>query len=159
MGLGGGTYVTGNGAGGAYRDSGFGLTLRYRAAESLGIEAGWQFHQDSWETVSTRTTQPASLSFQVFAFPWAVLSPYALAGVTVTRQIDHSVYWATLPVPDGDTSRIYAGPHAGLGLELSVGFQTAISVEARSIRYIAPITGSPDDGRAFQSRVMLNVYF
>jgi hypothetical protein len=164
LGIRGGTYLSGYESatrpeGVGYGDFGLGVAARARLAEPLGIEVSWQHHDQSFEEGSSRVTQPLSASVQLFAVPWATVSPYALAGVTwTTRTIDDSYF-------DGVTQNSVQiedelfGPHIGFGVELNMSESASINFEARSIGYLNVAKDDPSLPSSLQGTMGLNLHF
>ena len=154
VGLRGGSYQGRGLDGQRHADNGLGVAARYRFVESLGVEVAWARHLDSWETDSTRTTEPLAVSGQLFAFPWSRVSPYLSAGYTWTDRSSSL---------QGASDRV-KGPHGGLGLELAIGDSAAIGVEGRYSHYgqlesIENISNSYKRAGALQGTLGMNFYF
>jgi hypothetical protein len=156
IGVRGGVYASGFEGLGGYADSGLGLDVRYRLAEPIGFEIQAMVHDPSFGGGADRMQAPVSGSVELFAFPWARVSPYALAGVTWTAR-DLSVANA-----DGSVTTISGGnwgPHVGLGLEVALTKDVSLSGDARWIGYVNKAESDPSARGAFQAGLGVNVYF
>jgi len=151
IGLRGGSYVGRGADGQRHADNGVGVAARFRLVEALGVEVAWSRHRDAWETDAARTTDPLSVSGQVFAMPWTRVSPYLSAGYTWTNRS------AGLQGQDQKLK----GPHAGLGLELAIGDSAALGVEGRYTHYgqLENISTNFQRAGALQGTLGMNFYF
>jgi hypothetical protein len=156
IGVQGGSYLSGFGPGEGYGDAGLGLNVRYRPIESLGFEAAWTYHDASWSADTSRIQQPLQVSAQVFAFPWTRVSPYVLAGVTVT---DRNIHQPLAGASDLETDASLWGPHAGVGIEFALGENVGLDFDARFIGYVNKPASDPSAAGAFQGNMGLNFYF
>lgn len=156
IGVRGASYLSSFGPGEGYGDAGLGLTVRYRPIESLGFEAAWTYHDATWSADTARIQQPLQISAQAFAFPWSRVSPYVLAGVTMTeRNLDQPLAHQ----PDLDTEDALWGPHAGVGIEFALGESVSLDFDARFIGYVNTTPEDPSAPGAFQGNMGLNFYF
>lgn len=142
VGLKGGSFLSGYDDGGSYGDMGMGLTARFRPVEAVGFEASWMRHSQSWDAVSERSNSPFSVSAQLFAFPWARLSPFATAGLTWNRQTLNDTYFNGLEEVTVTSQETRFGPHVGLGMEFALGERAALDLEAR---YISDMNHDAED--------------
>ncbi len=156
IGLTGGSYVGGYESGTSFGDFGLGLQARYRAAEALGFEVSWEHFRDGSQG---RATSPLSLSAEVFAFPWARVSPYGLVGVTWTGRNYEDTYCDGYDFDTLDTHDVRFGPHGGLGVEFAVGDRASVNLEGRLVGYVNQELDDPTNPVAFQSRLGVNLYF
>ncbi len=151
-----GSYLSNFGPGEGYGDAGLGLSVRYRPAEALGFEAAWTYHDASWSADTARIQQPLQVSAQVFAFPWTRVSPYVLAGITMTdRNLDQPL----AREPALQTEAALWGPHAGIGIEFAVGKNVGLDFDARFIGYMNKPADDPSSAGAVQGKMGLNFYF
>lgn len=134
LGLKGGSMISGTSDGQVYGDPGLGLVGRYRPAESLGLELGLSNHTSL--IPATRTQTQLSGSFELFAFPWTRVSPYALAGVTWNGANVQSEVWNGVGYETTRTMDSQWGLHAGLGLEFGIGKSVAFDLEGRYIGWV-----------------------
>lgn len=128
--------VGGYKGGDAYGDFGLGVNLRYRPVEAFAAELAISHHNEEWNPETQRAQTTGQASGMLFLSPWSRLSPYALAGLTVNgRHIDDDVALA-----GGDATvkgeGILWGPHAGVGLEIALGENLALDVDARYTAYV-----------------------
>jgi opacity protein-like surface antigen len=151
IGLRGGSYMGRGADGERHADNGLGVAARFRPVEALGVEVAWSRHQDSWETDAVRTTDPLSVSGQIFAMPWTRVSPYLSAGYT----------WTHRSAGLQGESQTLKGPHAGLGLELAIGDSAALGVEGRYTHYgqLQNISTNYQRAGALQGTLGMNFYF
>lgn len=151
IGLRGGSYMGRGIDGQRHADNGLGVAARFRPVEALGVEVAWSRHQDTWEADAARTTDPLSVSGQIFAFPWTRVSPYLSAGYTWTNRSTGV---------QGASDRV-KGPHAGLGLELAIGDSAALGVEGRYTHYgqLENISTNFQRAGALQGTLGMNFYF
>ncbi|MDP6934603.1 MAG: outer membrane beta-barrel protein, partial [Myxococcota bacterium] len=154
-----GSYVSGYENGEGYSDFGLGLSLGYRPVETLGLELSWEHHSETFDTTTERIAEPLQASVELYAFPWARVSPYVLGGLTWTsRSVRDS--WS-----DGQTQRItdvedtLFGPHAGLGLEFAIGEQASLEMEGRLVNYLNVADTDASLPAAAQGTIGLNMYF
>ena len=159
VGLKGGSYLSGYDDGGSYGDMGMGLVARFRPVEAVGFEASWMRHAQSWEGVSERSNSPFSVSAQLFAFPWARLSPYASAGLTWNRQTLDDTYSNGLQELTVTSQQTRFGPHMGLGLELALGDRAALDLEARYLSDLQHDAEDPVRKGAMQASAGLVFHF
>lgn len=159
LGVRGGSYMSNYDGGMGYGDFGLGLAGRYRAAEALGFEAAWVYHDQSWTDETARINAPLSLSAELFAFPWSKVNPYVLAGVTMTSRNYNDSYdngFQTVTVERDDT---LWGPHGGLGLELAVGKQASVNFEWRAMGYLNKEETDCSKPGAMEATMGANFYF
>lgn len=151
VGLRGGSYLGRAADGQRHSDNGVGVAARFRLVEALGVEVAWSRHRDSWEADATRTTEPLSVSGQLFAFPWTRVSPYLSAGYT----------WTNRSAGLGGGQDQLKGPHAGVGLELAIGESAAIGAEGRYSHYgqLENISANLQRAGALQGTLGMTFYF
>ena len=155
-----GTYMSSYYDGyGAFGDFGMGFALRYRPVESLGLEAAYQYHNESWNDESERTSQPFSTSVQLYAFPWTRVSPYLTAGLTWTARNYSDTFHNGISYDQVYRQDTLFGPHGGLGLEFAVGQSASINVEGRYVGYVNVADNDPSTPGALQGTAGLNFYF
>lgn len=156
VGLRGGVYASGFAGEGGYADAGLGLDVRYRLAEPLGFEVQAMVHDPSFGGGADRAHAPVSASVELFAFPWARVSPYALGGLTWTARD------VTLDDGKGKTTTIGGatwGPHVGVGLEVALSRDVSLSGDVRWIGYVNTTEADPSARGAMQAAMGVNVYF
>ncbi len=156
IGVRGGSYLSGFQDGSGYGDAGLGIAARYRPIEPLGFEVAWTYHDATWSGNTSRIQQPLMVSAELFAFPWSRVSPYVLAGVTMTdRNIAQpSVFGQTFA-----TEQDLWGPHGGLGIEFGLGKTASLNFDARFIGYVNKPEDDPARAGAVQANMGLNFYF
>jgi hypothetical protein len=156
LGFTGGSYLSGFHDGSGYGDGGLGITAAYRPIEPLAFQVSWSYHDASWSQGSARVQQPLQLSAELYAFPWSRVSPYVLAGLTMTdRNLDQPL-GAAGPFQTEDS---LWGPHAGLGIEFAIGKSVALDFDARFIGYVNKPENDPSSAGAVTANMGLNVYF
>jgi hypothetical protein len=159
VGLRGGGYLSGYEHGPGFNDFGMGLTGRYRAAESLGFELAWAHHDQTWTEDTNRWSEPLSASVQLFGLPWTRFNPYVSAGITWTDRSYRDSYTDRYGSHVVSEDHVIFGPHGGLGLELGLGDNASVNVEARMMGYL----NIEDDDRALptalQTQAGVNFYF
>lgn len=144
---------------GAFGDFGMGIGLRYRPVESLGLELGWQYHDETFSSDTERITRPLQASVQLFAFPWTRVSPYFTAGLTWTGRSYSDTYYDGFTYKREVQDSTLFGPHAGIGLEFAVGENVAIDLEGRTIGYLNVDDEDNSLNGALQGTMGLNFYF
>lgn len=156
IGVRGGSYLSGFQDGSGYGDAGLGIAARYRPIEPLGFEVAWTYHDATWSGNTSRIQQPLMVSAELFAFPWSRVSPYVLAGVTMTdRNIAQpSVFGQTFA-----TEQDLWGPHGGLGIEFGLGKTASLNFDARFIGYVNKPEADLARAGAVQANMGLNFYF
>ncbi|GDX81883.1 hypothetical protein LBMAG42_36940 [Deltaproteobacteria bacterium] len=156
IGVRGGSYLSGFQDGSGYGDAGLGIAARYRPIEPLGFEVAWTYHDATWSGNTSRIQQPLMVSAELFAFPWSRVSPYVLAGVTMTdRNIAQpSVFGQTFA-----TEQDLWGPHGGLGIEFGLGKSASLNFDARFIGYVNKPVDDLARAGAVQANMGLNFYF
>lgn len=153
----GGSYLGAYDGGDSYGDFGMGIAARYRAAEALGFEVAWQYHDQTWSAGSERITQPLSASVELFALPWTRFSPYVLGGVTLTsRNWADDIHNPLGPVEVKDS---LFGPHGGVGLEFAVGQKMSVNMEGRMVGYLNVPENDPTKPWGLQGNLGFNFYF
>ncbi len=154
-----GSYMSGYEHGPGFGDFGLGLAARYRAAEALGFELAWQHHDQTWTQETERWSEPFAASVQLFGLPWTRFNPYVSAGITWTNRSYRDSYRDGYGVHEVSEDHTLFGPHGGLGLELGVGDNASVNLEARMVGYL----NVEDDDRALptalQSNAGVNFYF
>lgn len=156
LGVRGATYISGYTNGANYGDFGLGIAARYRPVEALGLELQWNYHDDTWAEGTERIQQPLSASVQLFAAPWTMVNPYALAGLTLTNR---NIQDDTGNRAEVTSEASFWGPHAGLGLELGLSDKTSLNVDGRWIGYLNRPEGDAAYPGAFQGNLGVNFYF
>ncbi len=155
LGVHGGSYLSDFHEGGGYGDAGLGLSASYRPIEALSFEVAWTHHDSTWSEDSARVQEPLQASAQLHAFAWSRVSPYVLAGVTMTdREIAQP-----LARGDLDTSDSLWGPHAGVGIEFAIGEKVALDFDARFVGYVNKPADDPSRAGAVQANMGLEFYF
>jgi opacity protein-like surface antigen len=160
VGLRGGSYLSGYHEGPGFGDFGMGVAARYRAAEALGFEVAWLYHDNTWTRETERISQPLSASVELFAFPWTRFNPYVFTGVTWTSRNYHDQIGVgpnagmTVDVEDS-----LFGPHGGLGLEFGVGQNASVNLETRFIGYLNKEETDISRAGALQANLGFNFYF
>lgn len=155
LGVHGGSYLSDFHEGGGYGDAGLGLSASYRPVEALSLEVAWTHHDSTWSQDSARVQEPLQASVALHAFSWSPVSPYVLAGVTMTdREIDQPLARGGL-----STSESLWGPHAGVGIEFALGKQVALDFDARFIGYVNKPADDPSRAGAVQANMGLEFYF
>ncbi len=118
-----------------WSDPGAGLMLEWMPAKVLGIELGLIGYDDLRLGDTERTHTAVQGSLIGYAFPEAVVTPYALGGVTHQgRRVDDTYYDGAFD-RNFRTDQAVWGPHAGLGLELRAG-HFVVNLEGRGIGYV-----------------------
>ncbi len=159
LGVRGGSFMSGYDDGPGYGDFGLGIAARYRLAEALGLEVSWLYHDQTWDESTERISQPLSASFELFAFPWARVSPYALAGVTWTNRNYDDEVTIRGATDEYRTDDVLFGPHGGVGIEFAVGQQASVNFEARAIGYMNQERDDCSTAGAVQATMGANFYF
>jgi hypothetical protein len=155
VGIRGGSYMGSYGTGDVFGDAGLGLALRYRPVEALGFELSWEHHDATWDAGTSRQDEPIQASVELFATPWARVSPYILAGVTVTgRHIADEVGPYAV-----DTDKALWGPDGGIGLEVGVGKKVSVNGDVRFIGYVNKPADDLTNPGAFTADLGVNFYF
>lgn len=141
-----------------YGDPGLGLVGRYRPAEPIALELDLQRHVSAFTPEVGRSNTQLSGSVDLFAFPWARVSPYVLGGVT----------WNALNLGGDDIGRVGVdggsavdgqwGLHGGLGLELAMGNNFALDLEGRYVGWLDE-RGPTDAPGALQATAGLLYHF
>ncbi len=129
-------------------DTGFGLMVRYRPVEAIGLEGTWMRHEDSID--GTLVRDPLSLSAQVFLFPWTRVSPFVSAGMTLDGPVGSS---------ESVPSEHRFAPHGGLGVELAIGKSLAIDLEGRYLAERQSLVNDPAQGGAIQATAGVVLHF
>ena len=122
-------------------EAGYGLVARIRTVEALGFEASWMRYGELAGEEHAYDT--ASLSGQLFAYPWSRVSPFVSAGATASGDL----------LGAGES---YLAPHVGLGVELGIGDSIAFDLEARGV---AMDGGAPASSSMLQGNAGVVVYF
>lgn len=155
-----GSYLGGYENGASYGDFGLGLAARYRPTESLGFELAYSVHSDSWNDEADRNNRPLSASAELFAFPWAAVSPYAIGGLTYTsRDIDEELSVDARNTETVETESAMFGPHLGVGIEFAIGDQASLNFEGRATQYLNLSSDDQTSPAALQGTMGLNWYF
>jgi len=155
----GGSYMSNYDGGMGFGDFGLGLAARYRAAEALGFEVGWMYHDQTWTAETERISQPLSVSAELFAFPWSKVNPYVLAGVTRTARNYSDQYFNGFQEVMVETDDALWGPHGGLGIELGVGKQASVNFEWRAMGYLNKPADDCSKAGAMEATMGANFYF
>ncbi len=115
-----------------WSDFSLGGMARYRPSEAFGLQVDLTHANQTWTADTQRQETSAALSAQAFAFPWAKISPFASAGMTLTgRNMSDQIPG----IGEVEGEGLLFGPHGGLGVEL--GFDRfAIDLEARYVHYV-----------------------
>lgn len=151
IGLRSGALYSGYDDGYVYGDLGLGGTLRFRPEESLGLEVALTHHDQTWDEGSDRHQTVGQASAILYAFPWSRVSPYVLGGLTYTaRSVDDC---------DEPVTNAVWGPHAGAGIELAIGEDVALDLEARYISYLNAPSDDPTLPGAVQTTAGLVFHF
>jgi opacity protein-like surface antigen len=154
-----GSYVTGYKGGSAFGDFGLGLQTRYRPMEAFGIELAAAHYNESFGPDTERARTNGSLSAMVFVTPWATLSPYALAGLSLTGvHHDSNLPLGVDPV-DGGAKALHFGPHGGLGLQINLGQRFSLDIDGRVMGYVTRGEDRVSPPAAFTGNLGVSAYF
>ena len=155
LGVTGGQYLSGYDSGVGFSDAGFGVTLGYRPVETVGLELGYTYFDQTFDGDTERQTSTLQPSVNLYAFPWKRVNPYVQLGGTMTRRA-YDDSW------DGGEASVMGsayGPHAGLGLEIALGDNLALDAKGTYIGYMNVDGGDPSAPAALQGTVGLDLYF
>jgi hypothetical protein len=155
LGVTGGQYLSGYDSGAGFSDGGFGVTLGYRPVETVGLELGYTYFDQTFDGDTERQTSTFQPSVNLYAVPWKRVNPYLTVGGTMTRRA-YDDSW------DGGEATVMGsayGPHAGLGVEIALGDNLALDAKGTYIGYMNVDGSDPSAPAALQGTLGLDLYF
>ncbi len=154
-----GTYLSGYDEGGDFSDFGLGVSASFRPVETVGLELGYSYHNDTFDSTSERTTSLIQPSVNVYAFPWTRVSPYASLGLTWASRSYEDTWSDGFTQQTETVSSTAFGPSLGAGIEFNLAEAASLDLEAKYNGFVNVGADDPNVPGALQAGAGLTFYF